>query len=199
MAKAKLYFVTSIKLNREQTMKVHERVSNRVLITLLVGLCIWGLLIWQHFHHGVPSHHLLNRADMPAISNWWGAIILPLLTWFLVAKTGLPKGETSVSAALWGFIAAFSYGVVFSSAFIGGHGAILDLMLPGLLVIALFIPIYRPKYVLGMVFGMAYTFGAFLPTVFVLVFGLMSFIIFNYIRPLPLYVFGKLSGKSELK
>ena len=199
MAEAKLYFVTNIKLNREQTMRVHERVSNRVLITLLVGLCIWGLLIWQHFHHGVPSHHLLNRADMPAISNWWGAIILPLLAWFLVAKTGLPKGETSVSAALWGFIAAFSYGVVFSAAFIGGHGAILDLMLPGLLVIALFIPIYRPKYVLGMVFGMAYTFGAFLPTVFVLVFGLMSFIIFNYIRPLPLYVFDKLSGKSEQK
>jgi hypothetical protein len=199
MAKAKLYFVTNIKLNREQTMKVHERVSNRVLITLLVGLCIWGLLIWQHFHHGVPSHHLLNRADMPAISNWWGAIILPLLTWFLVAKTGLPKGETSVSAALWGFIAAFCYGVVFSAAFIGGHGSILDLMLPGLLVIALFIPIYRPKYVLGMVFGMAYTFGAFLPTVFVLVFGLLSFIIFNYIRPLPLYVFGKLSGRTEQK
>jgi hypothetical protein len=199
MTKAKLYFIIGIKLNGEQTMKVHERVSNRVLITFSVGLCIWGLLIWQHFHAGVPSHHLLNRADMPAISNWWGAIILPLLTWFLVAKTGLPKVETSVSAALWGVIAAFSYGVVFSMAFIEGHGSVLELMLLGLLVIALFIPTYRPKYVLGMVFGMAYTFGAFLPTMFVLVFGLMSFIIFNYIRPLPFYVFGKLSGKSEQK
>jgi hypothetical protein len=180
-------------------MEVTERLNNRVLITFLVGLCIWGLLIWQHFHDGVPSHHLLNRADMPAISNWWGAILLPLLTWFLMARTGLPKGETSLTAALCGFIAAFGYGVLFSVAFVEGYESILNVMLPGLLFIALFIPIYRPKYVLGMVFGMTYTFGVFLPTVFVVIFAVLSFIIFNYIRPIPFYVFGKLSGRGEQK
>ncbi|HEY2092410.1 MAG TPA: hypothetical protein VGJ81_11010 [Thermoanaerobaculia bacterium] len=30
-------------------------------------------------HGGVPVHPILRRADMPGISNWWGALIIPAL------------------------------------------------------------------------------------------------------------------------
>ena len=38
-------------------------------------------LAWEHTHGGVQSHHFLARPDLPAISNWWGLIILPSLGW----------------------------------------------------------------------------------------------------------------------
>lgn len=53
-------------------MIVSQKQRKRFLLTLVVVLCIWSLLIWQHFHGGVPSHHLLHRSDLPAVSNWWG-------------------------------------------------------------------------------------------------------------------------------
>jgi hypothetical protein len=43
-------------------------------------------LAWEHFHGGVKSHHLFHRSDLPAISNWWGALVLPGLAWFLLGR-----------------------------------------------------------------------------------------------------------------
>ena len=59
------------------------RTRARRTITVLVALAELGHLAWEHFHGGVVSHHLLNRADLPAISNAWGAVFLPALAWFL--------------------------------------------------------------------------------------------------------------------
>ncbi|MFZ4477382.1 MAG: hypothetical protein ACOYPR_19455, partial [Saprospiraceae bacterium] len=53
----------------------------KILITAIVTIVIFGLLFWQHLHGGVPSHHILQRADLPEISNWWGGLLLPVLTW----------------------------------------------------------------------------------------------------------------------
>ena len=54
--------------------------------TGIVTIAIWSLLAWNHYHGGVPSHHILHREDLPAISNWWGGLLLPLLTWFLLYR-----------------------------------------------------------------------------------------------------------------
>ena len=51
-----------------------------------VTITIWSLLIWQYLNEGIPSHHLLQRADLPEISNWWGAILLPALSWGLLVR-----------------------------------------------------------------------------------------------------------------
>ena len=34
---------------------------------------------WELTHGGVKSHHLLHNPDMPAFSNGWGLLVLPLL------------------------------------------------------------------------------------------------------------------------
>lgn len=41
---------------------------------------------WEYTHGGVPAHHLLNNPELPAISNWWGLLVVPLLVWFLVGR-----------------------------------------------------------------------------------------------------------------
>lgn len=178
-------------------MKVAELLRKRFLFTLFVVLCIWSLLIWEHFHGGVPSHHILNRSDLPAVSNWWGGILLPFLTWFLVARINKGKGAENSNAVVGGFFSALFYGIALSASFVYGFEQILSLMGPGLLIIALFLPIYRPQFFLGFVIGMTYTFGAILPTGFAVVVGLLSFVIYNYIRPIPLYLFRKLSNGKK--
>ena len=55
----------------------------RIYITFIISIGICGLLAWNYFHGGIPRHHILAREDLPEISNAWGAIILPLLTWFV--------------------------------------------------------------------------------------------------------------------
>gem|GEM_PF-5307569 len=39
---------------------------------LAFSLLVFGtaLLTYEHFNGGVQSHHLLDRRDLPAISNW---------------------------------------------------------------------------------------------------------------------------------
>jgi len=58
----------------------------KLLFTGFVTITICSILIWQFYHDGVPSHHLLHRTDLPAISNWWGALLLPALSWFLIGQ-----------------------------------------------------------------------------------------------------------------
>ena len=53
----------------------------RIGLAVLVTLAIWSVLIWQHFHDGVPAHHLLQNPDLPRMSNWFGGLLLPVLTW----------------------------------------------------------------------------------------------------------------------
>src|SRR4051794_32416372 len=55
----------------------------RIMLTGLVMLAELLHLAWEYTHGGVHSHHILNRPDLPAISNGWGALLLPLLSWFL--------------------------------------------------------------------------------------------------------------------
>ena len=61
-------------------------VKIRIYFVVVVTAGIWGLLIWNHFHGGVLSHHILHQEDLPTISNWWGGLILPLLTLLLTYR-----------------------------------------------------------------------------------------------------------------
>ena len=58
----------------------------RLYFTALVTLITWSMLLWQYSNAGVPSHHLLHRADLPAISNWWGGLLLPALSWIMLGR-----------------------------------------------------------------------------------------------------------------
>lgn len=179
---------------------MHELQFSRLRrrVTALVTFLILATLVWKHGHGGVPRHHLLHRADLPAISCWWDAVVLPLLTWGLLGRVRrrlisntleeawTPKRSASV---LLSFAGALLFGALLAGLFMGGQETALSYLVDGLLLLALLFPLYRAECVLGFVLGMTWTFGAVLPTLFACLVALMSGLLYRLVRPL-LFRFG---------
>ena len=149
-------------------------------------------LTWEHFHGGIRSHHFLNSADMPAISNAWGALLLPLLAWFLsafVQKRIAPNPDARDStqklptSIVVGFLGALLFGILLSASFTNGHETITEYLFMGVLLLGLLLPVYRAECVLGFVLGMTFTFGAILPTLVAFVIAAFSALVHLCVRP----------------
>ena len=165
----------------------------RLYVTVKVTLAIWTLLTWNYFHGGIPSHHLLAREDMPEFSNTWGGLLLPLLTWLLLYRiqrrlSHFPVEKSNVSNPLinivYGFAGALLFGIALSVIYTLRYSGIPGYMLMSLLIIALFVPIYRAEYLLGFVIGMTFTFGAVLPTFVGSVLAMIGAVIYFSVRGL---------------
>ena len=173
----------------------------RLYFTAIVTFAIWTLLVWNYFHGGIPSHHLLADENLPEVSNIWGGILLPVLTWFLLYRIQLRINRRnnanssvtySISKILYGFVAAVLFGIVLSTFFTFGNTDVPGYMLILLFLLAVFIPVYRSEYILGFVIGMTYTFGAVLPTLVGSILALIGLVIYYGIRPVILYLRSKL-------
>lgn len=166
----------------------------RLYFTVIVTIAIWSLLAWNHYHGGVPVHHVLARKDLPGISNWWGGLLLPLLCWFLLYRVQRRiinkniQADKFVGSVLSAFVGAFFFGILLSVFFIFGYTEIPGYMLLCLLFLSLFFPIYRAECILGFVMGMTFTFGAILPTIAGSVLALLAFLIYQFIRPGILFI-----------
>jgi len=180
----------------------------RLIITVIISILILGLLLWDYFHGGVPSHHILDQKNLPAISNWWSGILLPILTWILLGKiksriekqtkTGSQYNEGIISV-LGRFSIGLVFGIALSLSFVNNYKPFLDNVLYLLLILSFIIPIFFSEFILGFVVGMTYTFGAILPTAFILIMAAIGFVIYKFIRPLIIKLakrFGKNSPKS---
>lgn len=172
----------------------------RLYFTGVITIAIWSLLVWDHYHAGVPSHHLLHRKELPAISNWWSGLLIPLLSWFLLYrvqngitqnKQGRSQGLELFKNILYGFAAALFYGVLVSIFFTYGFASIPGYLLFGILLIAFFYPVYMAVCILGFVLGMTFTFGAFISTAVACIFSLIGFLIYRFIRPAILHIISK--------
>ena len=164
----------------------------RAYFTALALLAELAHLAWEHFHGGVRSHHILNRADLPAISNAWGMLLLPALTWLLTgriqrrvalqssANTVAPTMPLSIIA---GFLVALLVGIALSVAFTMGNEAAASYIAQGIIVLAILLPIYRAECLLGFVLGMTFTFGGVLPTAIGSVFAALSAVMHRLVYP----------------
>ncbi|PJJ60886.1 hypothetical protein [Hymenobacter chitinivorans] len=169
--------------------------------TLLVTVAIWALLAWSHFHGGVPSHHFLAQQELPAVSNGWGGLLLPVLTWLLLSRIrqrvfGPTRADSdptpALRRALYGFAGALLFGVLISGLFTAGEPDMAGNVMLGLFALAFFVPIYRPECLLGFVLAMTYTFGAVLPTIIGTVLGLIGWVVYGVIRRGLVYVGAKI-------
>lgn len=159
--------------------------STRIAIAALVGVAQAAHLAWDHVHGGIPSHHLLNRADLPAVSNAWGLLVLPLLTWWLVGRLqsrlasarvrGDGVARTQVVMQI-GFAVAAAVGITLAAAFTLDMQSVASAVFMGTLVTALVLPVYRAECVLGFVLAMAWTFGPVLPVLIASVIALGSYL-----------------------
>lgn len=145
--------------------------SYRWLPTAAVGLAVLAAaahLGWEYTHGGIRSHHLLNRADLPTVSNSWGLLVLPVLGW-LAGSFGARRAmvvPSTARTALAAFLGSIAVGAALSVAFVAGSEPAAGAVFFGVLVTSLVLPTYRAEYLFGFVLGMTVVFGSILPTLF---------------------------------
>lgn len=166
------------------TTQAHSRApAYLALAALAIGVVHLG---YEHLNGGVQSHHLLNRSDLPAVSNWLGLLILPLLGSVLglrVRNHSMSSGRSALPAGAWvGLVGSFLYGAALASAFELDASAVTSGLFLGLFVLAVALPIYRAEYILGFVVGMTFTFGAVLPALVASVLALVSVLVRYAVR-----------------
>ncbi len=185
------------KLNKSDFMNEKMFVKFQLYITAMIFILIWGLLLWNYYNGGVPGHHIFADKDLPKISNWWGGLLLPLLSFFLlyrIKKRVMIKEDQKLQKAnipldiIYGFLFALIFGILLSVFFTLGYSDISGYMFVGTFLLGLFFPIYRAECILGFVIGMSFTFGAVLPTGIGSVLALISAILYLGIRKVILYI-----------
>lgn len=172
---------------------IHQSTNRTIMIftrknksKIILGALIFTslCLLWEHLNGGVITHHLLARQDMPGISNWWGLLTLPTLTWIsfsLIHKRQRQNPELE-KTIIRRYIAAFVYGLIASILWELNLDEILPFYILLPLPIAFFIPLHRPEYLLGFVLGMLFTFGGILPILVGLVLTFLCFFLFTLVR-----------------
>lgn len=163
--------------------------QEKLVFTTLVAIFTGSVLAWQYLHDGVPSHHILQREDLPEISNWWGLLVLPVVTWILltrIEKRMLRNAGNHNNGQVFPVALRFAVGLATALlivlSFSNKWMVILDNVPYTILGLSLFMPIYFAEYMLGFILGMAFSFGAVLPTVFVLVIAAIGFGVYTFIR-----------------
>ena len=182
-------------MNEQQAKRV------RIYLTVAVLLAEIGHLAWEHFHGGIASHHFLNRADMPAVSNGWGLLLLPAISWFLggialrrsiataaAVTINAPGGQAEAAGlargVFVGFFAGLLFGASLAATFSLGYHDVTSILFFGMLLLALVFRVYRAECVLGFVLGMTFTFGAILPALVASVTAVISAVADRLLYPL---------------
>ena len=130
-------------------------------------------LSYEHFSGGVQSHNLLNRADLPAISNWFGLLVLPVYGWLLGLRVK-QSNEGKSSSIFFAAIFMLMYGAALAAGFEFDLNNVSATLFFGLFVLALALPLYRVEFMFGFVLGMTFTFGSVLPALIISIVGIVS-------------------------
>ena len=169
----------------------------RLLLTVLATLAELANLMWEHFNGGVVSHHILDRSDLPAISNWWSALLIPALTWFLIGRiqrrlaldsSGNQTASKLPMSVIAGFVSALFFGILLSVSFTSGYETFSSYLFESMVLFALVLPVYRAECVLGFVLGMTFTFGAVLPSAIGCAIAAVSAVIHICVRPILVHL-----------
>ena len=176
-------------------MRGQKSTKIKAIIIGIVTILIFGFLFWEHFNGGITSHHLLNQKNLPSISNWWSGLLLPIFTWFLLSRiekrlerqsSQTQYTNKSIRRVFWLFLTGLIFGILLSTSFMNEYKPFLDNVLYILIALSFVIPIYYSEFILGFILGMTFTFGAIIPTIFILVMGVIGMVTHKFIRPLIL-------------
>lgn len=147
--------------------------TNKILVALGAFVLTALFILWEYFNGGVITHHLLAREDLPGISNWWGLLTVPLLSWISVSLIQRRKNKKTMQEpaglenfdnnVLKGFVTGLLFGISVSLFWAFNMADMLQyfILLPAL--IAFFKPVHLPEHLWGFVIGMSFTFGGILP------------------------------------
>lgn len=181
------------------TMKTNARTAG-VLYLLLVLAPLLGAavavvqLAWEASHGGIQSHHLLARAELPAMSNLWGLVTLPALGWlaaYFVRRRSASTGHAGARAVA-AFFCALILGGALSTAFKFGLEDVSAGLFLGAILAGLVAPTYRAEYLFGFVIGMTWVVGPVLPIIAGILAATISVLAHFVLRPAAVGLFRKL-------
>lgn len=156
-------------------------------------------LAWEASHGGIKSHHLLNKADLPAVSNSWGLLVLPLLGWLAAYFVGR-RATTSAHAqsrALAAFYGSLAVALALSAAFRLGLSEVTAGLFFAVLLSGVALRTYRAEYIFGFVLGMTFVFGSVLPTLAAAVVGTVSILVHFMVYPVVITLYKRLRVPSS--
>jgi hypothetical protein len=78
------------------------------------------------------------------------------------------------------------FGLLLSISFTYEYKPFLDNVLYIIIVLSFIIPVFYSEFILGFILGMTYTFGAIIPTVFILIIAVVGLVAYRIIRPIIL-------------
>ena len=160
-------------------MPIDPVLNRRIALTCMAFGVQAGQLGWDDLHGGVPAHHLLANPDLPAVSNWWGLLLIPLLTWWTVGQVQRRRQHARMAPRfppVAAFVCALVYGGLLAALFASGS-ALVDFVFFGLLAVALVVRLWHAEYLLGFVFGMMFVTGPVLPAMFGALIALFSWLV----------------------
>jgi uncharacterized membrane protein len=96
------------------------------------------------------------------------------------------QSNTALNKVFWIFLTGLVFGVLLSTSFTYEYKPFLDNVLYIIIVLSFIIPVYYSEFILGFILGMTYTFGAILPTVFILIIAVVGLVAYRIIRPIVL-------------
>ena len=139
----------------------------RAVFAALMLALVLAQLLWQQLQGGIVSHHFLHRADLLAISNAKGVLVLTAMSWIL---SGFIEQRTRAAGVLtcpvkFGFAIALSLGTALALAFTLAYQGVSSAVFLGILMLAVLLPVYRAKCLLGFAIAMSFIFGAVLPLI----------------------------------
>jgi len=165
-------------------MKTQLNQSIRIVISLAVTLLIWGHIAWDYVHGGIPTHYILHNKDLPGIPNWWGGLVLPLITYFLLfriqQRIKKPASKETLQKIGLRFLSGLIFAVTISICYMQDI-QIVDYIMGLVFLMAFIFPIYKSEYFLGWVLGASFTFGAIIPIGFGSLLCLVFFIIYHLV------------------
>jgi hypothetical protein len=154
-------------------------INLRIGITAIFTFLVWGHILWDFFHGGIPTHYLLHDDNLPGIPNWLGGIVFPLFTWFMLYRIHkridieVDVASESLRAVMMRFLLAMGVAIAIS-VFFSLEIGLIEYIMPTIFVLAFVFPLYKSEHLLGWVIGSTFTFGAIIPmgfgSLFVLVF-----------------------------
>lgn len=180
-------------------------IRNKLYFTSFITLLVVLHLASEFFRGGVVTHYPLADPSYPPLSNWWGLITLPVLTWALLTArqwqvsraqdaTHPPEGILLQKNYLFSGLA---FGLAMGLLWELGQEEILQYLILLPWVAALFTRIYLPETTLGFVLGMMYTFGGVLPIAFALVIQTIGYMIYKVINRGGIWLLAKVTQSSK--
>ncbi|MCU0647974.1 MAG: hypothetical protein MUF00_08260 [Gemmatimonadaceae bacterium] len=172
------------------------------IAAVIVLALVLAQLAWQHAHGGVVTHHLLARDELPGVSNWWNVLLLPALTYVAltrVQRRAMKTEDVQIQRrtrhlALRNGLFALAFGGTLALAFEFGTDAVTFPVFLAILASAVLFPVARVECALGLLLGMAWTFGATIPLVIVTVLAVVSAVVHQIVRPTLVHAWRRMRG-----